>query len=53
MNRDDRRATPIRFHFRVIWTQWLIGIWWWPVKKDRTVGFSFGPFHGHWNRNEH
>lgn len=40
----------MRFRVRVIWTQWRIGVWWWPVKKDRAFGIEIGPVHLIWTR---
>lgn len=39
---------PGKFTVRVIWTQWSIGLWWWPVKKDLAMGVQFGPVHVIW-----
>ena len=41
----------MRFHVRVIWTQWRVGVWWWPVKKDLAFGIEFGPVHLIWTRS--
>lgn len=34
----------------LMWTQWYFGVWWWPVEKDRAVGFNLGPLHLHWEK---
>lgn len=39
-----------RWDAQIIWTQWMVGIWWWPVGKDFAIGFSLGPLHVHWQR---
>lgn len=33
------------------WTQWMIGVWWWPVGKDLAAGFHLGPLHVTWERH--
>lgn len=39
-------------HFRitVIWTQWYVGFWWWPVRKDQAIGVELGPLAVTWHR---
>ena len=39
-----------RLRFRLTWTQWFIGVWWWPVPKDLAFGVFLGPFSITWTR---
>lgn len=41
----------MKFCFKVVWTEWYLGLWWWPVKKDRTIGICIGPMHFIWTHN--
>lgn len=36
---------------QVIWTQWLVGVWWWPVRKDLAAGLRLGPLDITWARD--
>jgi hypothetical protein len=45
-----RRHFSGGFSAGVNWTQWTIGIWWWPIKKDRAFGILVGPFYLQWER---
>ena len=38
----------MRLIVRVCWTQWCLGVWWWPVKKDRVIGINLGPLSLTW-----
>jgi hypothetical protein len=40
----------MKFQFHALFTQWMIGFWWWPVKEDLAFGIAIGPFHFQWIR---
>ena len=42
----------MRFKFTIglMWTQWYIGVWWHPVRKDLSLGVNLGPLYMHWER---
>jgi hypothetical protein len=42
----------MKLTIRVTWTEWFFGIWWWPIKKDRTVGIILGPVSFTWTRKD-
>lgn len=34
----------------VNWTQWYVGVWWWPVERNRAFGINLGPLHLLWEK---
>jgi len=38
------------FSVSVVWTNWYVGFWFWPVSKDLTFGVNFGPVTAYWTR---
>jgi hypothetical protein len=42
----------MKVRVRVIWTQWYLGVWWWPVRKDLAFGLLLGPLSFTWTRKD-
>jgi hypothetical protein len=40
----------MKFDVRLTWTQWYLGVWWWPIKKDRAFGVNIGPLAFVWRK---
>lgn len=40
----------VRFRARITWTQWYVGLWWWPVREDLALGVNLGPLSLTWSR---
>lgn len=38
-----RRYGRMKPRVTLVWTQWFLGIWWWPVPKDLALGVCLGP----------
>jgi len=36
---------------RIVWTNWLFGLRFWPVRKDLAVGVDLGPLKIIWTRD--
>jgi hypothetical protein len=51
---EEETEEVVRMHVtvKVIWTQWRVGIWWWPIRKDLAFGLEVGPLHVIWTREK-